>query len=49
MEAEIVDLADQGLPIFDEEVPPGAGKYEHERSKPSSCRSSRSTALDEER
>ncbi len=32
-EAELVDLADQGLPIFDEGIPPGAGKYEHEHTK----------------
>jgi NAD(P)H-dependent FMN reductase len=33
LEAELVDLADQGLPIFDEGTPPGAGKYEHEHTK----------------
>ena len=33
LEAELVDLADQGLPIFDEGNPPGAGKYEHDHTK----------------
>ena len=32
-EVELVDLADQGLPIFDEGIPPGAGNYEHEHTK----------------
>ena len=32
-DVELVDLADQGLPIFDEGNPPGAGKYEREHTK----------------
>ena len=32
-EAELIDLADQGLPIFDEPKPPGAGDYQHEHTK----------------
>jgi NAD(P)H-dependent FMN reductase len=32
-EAELVDLAEQGLPIFDEPKPPGAGDYRHEHTK----------------
>lgn len=32
-EAELVDLAEQGLPIFDEPKPPGAGDYQHEHTK----------------
>ena len=32
-EAELVDLADQNLPIFDEPKPPGAGDYQHEHTK----------------
>jgi NAD(P)H-dependent FMN reductase len=33
LEAELVDLAHQGLPIFDESIPPGAGRYELEHTK----------------
>jgi len=33
LEVELVDLADQGLPVFDEAIPPGAGKYEHDHTK----------------
>ena len=33
LEAELVDLAEQGLPIFDEPKPPGAGDYQHEHTK----------------
>jgi NAD(P)H-dependent FMN reductase len=32
-EFELVDLAEQGLPIFDEPKPPGAGDYQHEHTK----------------
>lgn len=32
-EFQLVDLADQGLPIFDEPKPPGAGDYQHEHTK----------------
>jgi NAD(P)H-dependent FMN reductase len=32
-DAELVDLAEQGLPIFDEPKPPGAGDYQHEHTK----------------
>ena len=32
-EAELVDLAEQGLPIFDEPKPPGAGDYQHDHTK----------------
>jgi NAD(P)H-dependent FMN reductase len=32
-EVELVDLADQRLPIFDEGSPPGAGNYQHEHTK----------------
>lgn len=30
---EFVDLAEQGLPLLDEAVPPSQGKYEHEHTK----------------
>ena len=33
LEAELVDLAEQGLPVFDEPKPPGAGDYQHEHTK----------------
>lgn len=32
-DAELVDLAEQGLPVFDEPKPPGAGDYQHEHTK----------------
>ena len=32
-DAELVDLAEQGLPIFDEPKPPGAGDYQHEHTR----------------
>ena len=32
-EAELVDLAEQDLPIFDEPKPPSAGDYQHEHTK----------------
>ena len=33
LDAELVDLAVQNLPIFDEPRPPGAGDYQHEHTK----------------
>ena len=33
LDVELVDLADQGLPVFDEGIPPGAGKYERDHTK----------------
>lgn len=32
-EADLVDLAEVALPIFDEPKPPGAGDYQHEHTK----------------